>query len=91
MGLLKAINRVFPNCPQRFCLRHIYQNFQNAGFRGPELKKYMDEASYSYTKHGFNVAMDGLKRECEAAWAWLSKIPKHTWARHAWTQIAKQT
>ena len=27
--------------------------------------------------------MDELKRECEAAWAWLSKIPKHTWARHA--------
>ena len=57
---MKAINRVVPNCPQRFCLRHIYQNFQIAGFRGPE-----------------------LKRECEAAWLWLSKIPKHTWARHA--------
>ena len=43
----------------------------------------MDEASYSYTERGYNVAMDELKRECEAAWAWLSKIPKHTWARHA--------
>ena len=43
----------------------------------------MDEASYSYTEHGYNVAMDELKREREAAWAWLSKIPKHTWARHA--------
>ena len=47
------------------------------------MKKYIDEASYSYTEHGYNVAMDELKRECEAAWAWLSKIPKHTWARHA--------
>ena len=43
----------------------------------------MDEASYSYTEHGYNVAMNELKRECEAAWAWLSKIPKHTWARYA--------
>ena len=43
----------------------------------------MDEASYLYTEYGFNVAIDELKRESEAAWAWLSKIPKHTWARHA--------
>ena len=27
--------------------------------------------------------MDKLQSECEAAWVWLSKIPKHTWARHA--------
>ena len=35
----------------------IYQNFQTAGFRGEELKKYMDQASYSYTEHGFDQAM----------------------------------
>ena len=43
----------------------------------------MDQASYSYTEHGYNQAMDGMKKECQAAWKWLSKIPKHTWARHA--------
>ncbi|KAE8780315.1 MATE efflux family protein 3, chloroplastic [Hordeum vulgare] len=26
-GLLKAVSHGFPNCNQRFCLRHIYQNF----------------------------------------------------------------
>ncbi|XP_037432615.1 uncharacterized protein LOC119299508 [Triticum dicoccoides] len=87
--LLKAINNVFPNCPQRYCLRHIYQNFQTAGFRGEELKKYMDQASYSYTEHGFDQAMEGMKRECEAAWKWLRKIPKHTWARHAMDKNCK--
>nr|XP_045086430.1 uncharacterized protein LOC109771369 [Aegilops tauschii subsp. strangulata] len=82
-GLLTAINNVFPNCKQRFCLRHIYQNFQTAGFRGEELKKYMYQASYSYTEHGYVTAMEGMKKECEPAWKWLSRIPKHTWARHA--------
>uniref|UniRef100_A0A8R7VDK4 Zinc finger PMZ-type domain-containing protein n=1 Tax=Triticum urartu TaxID=4572 RepID=A0A8R7VDK4_TRIUA len=43
----------------------------------------MDAASYSYTEHGFKTAMAALKNESEAAWEWLSKIPKHTWARHA--------
>ena len=42
----------------------------------------MDSASYSYTKHGFDVAMANLKNECEDAWRWLSGIPVHTWARH---------
>ena len=43
----------------------------------------MDAASYAYTEHGFKTAMAELKNESEAAWEWLSKIPKHTWARHA--------
>ena len=42
----------------------------------------MDSASYSNTKHGFDVAMANLKNECEDAWRWLSGIPVHTWARH---------
>ncbi|KAK1651807.1 hypothetical protein QYE76_069612 [Lolium multiflorum] len=82
-GLLKAVSTVFPNSPQRYCLRHIYANFQTAGFRGEDLKKCMDNAAYSYTKHGFDVAMEELKKQSEAAWVWLSKIPVHTWARWA--------
>ena len=82
-GLLKAANNVFPNCPHRFCLRHIYQNFQTAGFRGSEIKKYMDKASYSYTEHDHLAAMDALKNECKAAWAWLNKVHRAAWARFA--------
>ena len=46
------------------------------------MKKYMDAASYSYTKSGFETAMQNMKDECEEAWAWLSKIPPECWARH---------
>ncbi|KAE8768101.1 MATE efflux family protein 3, chloroplastic [Hordeum vulgare] len=53
-GLLNAIDQIFPNYPQRFCLRHIYANFQSVGFKGDDLKKYMDAAAYSYTKNGFD-------------------------------------
>ena len=49
----------------------------------------MDQASYSYIEHGFDQAMEGMKRECEAAWKWLRKIPKHTWARHAMDKNCK--
>jgi hypothetical protein len=82
-GLLKAVTTVFPNCAQRYCLRHIYANFQTASFRGEDLKKCMDNAVYSYTKHGFDLAMEEMKKQSEPAWAWLTKIPVQTWARWA--------
>ena len=40
-------------------------------------------ASYSHTKHLFDVSMQNLKDESEEAWAWLSKIPVECWARYA--------
>jgi hypothetical protein len=80
---------VFPNCPQRFCLRHIYANFQTAGFRGEDLKKCMDAAAYAYHKDHFDIAMENLKKESEEAWTWLSKIPVHTWSRHAFDTNCK--
>ncbi|KAM0874870.1 hypothetical protein ACQ4PT_037152 [Festuca glaucescens] len=64
-GLLKAISTVFPSCPQRYCLRHIYANFQAAGFRGEDLKKYMDATSYAFHKDQFDVAMENLKTKSE--------------------------
>ncbi|KAM0829400.1 hypothetical protein ACQ4PT_066876 [Festuca glaucescens] len=88
-GLLKAISQVFPNSPQRYCLRHIYANFQSAGFRGPELKKYMDAASYSYTKNGFDLAMEALKADCEEAYNWLVQIPAEAWARYLFDSNCK--
>ena len=47
------------------------------------MKKCMDNASYAYTRDGFEEAMEQLKKQCEPAWEWLSKIPVHTWARWA--------
>ena len=49
----------------------------------------MNSASYSYTEHGHQVAMNGMKHECKEAWEWLSKIPVHTWARYAMDQNCK--
>lgn len=70
-------------------MRHIYANFQTAGFRGPELKKYMFAASYSYTKNGFDLAMAALKKDCEEGYNWLMQIPVEAWARYAFDTNCK--
>ena len=46
------------------------------------MKKHIDKASYSYTKAGFDAAMNALKKDCVEAYNWLVKIPPETWARH---------
>ena len=86
---MNAIDDVFPDSPQRFCLRHIYANFQSAGFRGEELKKHLDQAAYSFTKHGHDLGMENLKKESLEAWQWLSQIPEHTWARYKMDTVCK--
>ncbi|XP_020200570.1 uncharacterized protein [Aegilops tauschii subsp. strangulata] len=82
-GLLNAVTSIFPNCPHRYCLRHIYANFQRAGFRGEDLKKCMDAAAYAYIEHDFQLAMESMKAECKPAWEWMSRIPPKAWSRHA--------
>ncbi|KAE8775421.1 wd repeat-containing protein 43 [Hordeum vulgare] len=77
-GLLNAVNPVFPKCNQRFCVRNMYANFQNVGFRGEDLKKYMDNDVYAYSEPKFNIGMNDLRGECEEAWKWLCAIPNKT-------------
>ena len=89
-GLLKAINEVFPDSPQRYCLRHIYNSFQSAGFRGQELKKCVDKARYPYTKNGHEVGMAELKVKCEDAWNWLQTFMSVLGLGLLWIILAKQ-
>ena len=49
----------------------------------------MDAASYAYHKDQFDRAMENLKAESEPAWKWVSMIPPHTWARHAFDTNCK--
>jgi hypothetical protein len=60
-GLLIAVNQIFLECEHRFCLRHIYANFQLAGFRGSDLKKIVDDAAYAFTNSNHMIAMNKLK------------------------------
>jgi hypothetical protein len=49
----------------------------------------MDAASYAFHKDEFDISMENLKTESEDAWKWLSAIPVHTCARHAFDTNCK--
>jgi hypothetical protein len=73
---------VFPNHNKGIALAISMEKIQIAGFGGEELKKHI-ASSYSYTKHGFDVAMTLMEEESEEALKWLSNIPRECWARYA--------
>lgn len=62
-GLLTTFKIVFPQCEQRYRLRHIYANFKVAGFKGGDLKSHMDATAYSFSKVYFDLAVGKLKEE----------------------------
>ena len=62
-GLLAAVHQVFPDSHHRYCLRHIYANFQSTGHKGGDLKRIIDRAAYAYDVSDFNVAMEDMKSE----------------------------
>ncbi|CAN6251433.1 unnamed protein product [Urochloa humidicola] len=40
-GLILAVAEVFPKSEHRFCVRHLYSNFKDAGFKGEILKNQL--------------------------------------------------
>jgi hypothetical protein len=67
----------------RFCLRHLYANFRDAGFRGLALKDKLWAAATAYTEADFRLQMEQLKAINEDAYNWLDKVDPSGWSR-AW-------
>jgi hypothetical protein len=78
-----------PFCPPKILFNTHLCKLSNGWIQGGDLKKCMDRASYVYHKDQFDAAMETLKVEIEEAWKWLSQIPPHTWARHAFDTNCK--
>jgi len=79
-GLIPAVQQVFPEAEHRFCVRHLYQNFQEH-FKGENLKNQLWMCARSSTVIQWNENMDAMKVLDPAAHAWLDKMAPNTWVR----------
>jgi transposase-like protein len=59
-GLLEGVERMFPNCPHGYCLKHLEENFHKQ-FKDVELKKLLWRAARATTEDDFNQAMNNMK------------------------------
>ncbi|KAL0367964.1 UNVERIFIED_CONTAM: hypothetical protein Scaly_1015300 [Sesamum calycinum] len=89
-GLIPAVETVMPTIEHRFCVRHLHNNFKNAGFRGQALKFALWKAAKATTVQDFTRRMEELATLDEKA-AWFhDKSPTH-WSRSHLVHIQKVT
>ncbi|XP_072054927.1 uncharacterized protein [Arachis hypogaea] len=79
-GLISAVEEVMPQVHHRFCVWHLWQNF-NKQWKDLELRRLFWDAARSTTFQDFIGNMDKIKRVNEEAWTYLNK-----WSRYSWTK-----
>ncbi|KAL0319690.1 UNVERIFIED_CONTAM: hypothetical protein Sradi_5230500 [Sesamum radiatum] len=60
-GLINAFQSVFPNSAHRFCVRHLQNNFKNAGYRGLAYKNALWKAVRASTVGEFKLRIEEMK------------------------------
>jgi hypothetical protein len=73
-GLVPSFDVVMPMVDHRICVRHLYANFRDKGFRGVALKELLWGAASSYTEADFRHHMEELRKINLAAFDYLDKI-----------------
>jgi hypothetical protein len=79
---------VFSESEHRFCVRHLYSNFQEK-FKGKILKNQLWACARSSSIQEFNKNMDYMKSLNEDAFKWLDKMTPNTWVRAFFSKFPK--
>lgn len=69
-GLLPAMDELLEGVDQRFCVRHLYDNFRKK-FPGKKLKELMWRATRTTYDNAFKDAMKEIKDISEDAYDYL--------------------
>ncbi|XP_004496851.1 uncharacterized protein [Cicer arietinum] len=73
-GLFPAMDELLPGVEQRFCVRHLYNNFRKI-HPGKKLKELMWKATKSTYHQAWEREMKELRKVNEEAYKYLVKIP----------------
>ncbi|XP_016206867.1 uncharacterized protein LOC107647289 [Arachis ipaensis] len=87
-GLISAIEEVMPQVHHRFCVWHLWQNF-NKQWKDLELRRLLWDAARSTTFQDFIDNMDKIKKVSEEAWTYLNKWPRHSWTKSQFSHQPK--
>nr|KYP42750.1 Sporozoite surface protein 2 [Cajanus cajan] len=79
-GLLPAINELLPGVDQRFCVRHLYNNFRKK-FPGKKLKDLMWKAATATYPVAWEREMHEIKKVDVEAFKHLIQIPPRYWSK----------
>jgi hypothetical protein len=87
-GLIKAVRELFPDSGHRFCVRHLWQNF-NKNFKGEVLKNQLWKCARSSTTSKWQENMDEMLVLSKTAHDWLEELDPSTWVRAFQSEFPK--
>jgi hypothetical protein len=87
-GLIPAIKDEFPDSENRFCARHLYQNFAVL-YKGEALKNQLWAIARSTTVPEWNVNTEKMKAVNKDAYGYLEEIPPNQWCRAFFRDFSK--
>ncbi|XP_058783466.1 uncharacterized protein LOC131658154 [Vicia villosa] len=79
-GLLPAMDELLPNVEQRFCVRHLYNNFRKR-FPGKVYKELIWKVAKSTYVQAFEREMREIKQLNNDAFVNMMKTPPRCWSR----------
>jgi len=87
-GLIPAVQQVFPDSEHRFCVRHLYSNFQ-MHFKGENLKNQLWACARSSNVVQWNKNMKMMRELDSVGHKWLQQMPPQTWVRAFFSTYSK--
>ena len=80
-GIAYAADTILPLVHHAHCTQHMKENVKTRF--GKEMSKMFPALVYASSKDKFNIQLQAIKEENEAAAAYIGAIPPERWARHA--------
>ena len=74
------MTELFPNSEHRFCVRHMWQNFNNI-YKGDVLKNQLWKIARSTRIVDWEERMEQMRVINKEAADWLDELPPNTWVR----------
>ncbi|KAI3468197.1 hypothetical protein Pfo_024860 [Paulownia fortunei] len=72
-----------------FCVRHLHNNFKNAGFKGLAFKNTLWRAAMASTPCEFKVRMSEMRDLNESVANWFNDKPPNQWSRSYFNEHCK--
>lgn len=82
--MLPTIDELLPSVDQRFCVRHLYNNFRKK-HPGLKLKELMWRAAKATYPQAWEREMRELRAVNEEAFKYLIQIPPRYWSKSRFT------
>lgn len=83
------MQQIFPDAEHRFCVRHLYQNFQKAGHKGETLKNDLWAIARSTNSPKWQYNMKKMKADSATAYEWVEELVPNTWIKAFFSDFPK--